>query len=83
MISECPVNVECRLSHTLELLHGEVFIGEIAGVYIEDRCLTDNKPDTRKIDPLLYEGSLANYWKVGEHVAKTFVMGKDYKPKAR
>ena len=81
MISECPVNVECRLSQTLELLHGEVFIGEIVGVYMEDKYLTDNKPDIRKIDPLLFEGTLGSYWKVGEQIAKAFEIGKDYKPK--
>jgi len=77
MISECPVNVECRLSQTLELLHGEVFIGEIVGVYMEDKYLTDK----RKIDPLLFEGTLGSYWKVGEHIARAFGIGKDYKPK--
>jgi flavin reductase (DIM6/NTAB) family NADH-FMN oxidoreductase RutF len=82
MISECPVNVECRLNQTLELLHGEVFIGEIVGVYMEDKYLTDNKPDTRKINPLLFEGTLGSYWKVGEHIAKAFGIGKDYKPKS-
>jgi flavin reductase (DIM6/NTAB) family NADH-FMN oxidoreductase RutF len=81
MISECPVNVECRLSQTLELLHGEVFIGEIVGVYMEDKYLTDNKPDIRKIDPLLFEGTLGSYWKVGEQIARAFGIGKDYKPK--
>jgi flavin reductase (DIM6/NTAB) family NADH-FMN oxidoreductase RutF len=83
MISECPVNVECRLSQILELLHGEIFIGEIVGVYIEDNYLTDNKPDTRKIDPLLFEGTQGNYWKVGEHIAGAFGIGKDYKPKQK
>jgi len=81
MISECPVNVECRLCQTLELLHGEVFIGEIVGVYMEDKYLTDNKPDTRKIDPLLFEGTLGSYWRVGEQIARAFGVGKDYKPK--
>ncbi len=81
MISECPVNIECRLNQTLELLHGELFVGEIVGVYMEDKYLTDNKPDTRKIDPLLFEGTLGSYWKVGEHAARAFAVGKNYKPK--
>jgi len=81
MISECPVNIECRLSQTLELLHCEVFIGEIVGVYMEDRYLTNNKPDIRKIDPLLFEGTLGSYWNVGEQIARAFGIGKDYKLK--
>jgi flavin reductase (DIM6/NTAB) family NADH-FMN oxidoreductase RutF len=81
MIMECPVNIECRLHQTLELSHDEVFIGEIVGVYMGNEYLTDNKPDTRKIDPLLFEGTLGSYWKVGEQVAKAFGIGKEYKPK--
>jgi flavin reductase (DIM6/NTAB) family NADH-FMN oxidoreductase RutF len=83
MISECPVNVECRLSQTLELLHCEVFIGEVVGVYMEDKYLTDNKPDIGKIDPLLFEGTLGSYWKVGEKVGQAFKIGKACKPKQK
>jgi hypothetical protein len=50
---------------------------------MEDKYLTDNKPDTRKIDPLLFEGTLGSYWKVGEHVARAFAVGKNYKPKQK
>jgi flavin reductase (DIM6/NTAB) family NADH-FMN oxidoreductase RutF len=81
MISECPVNIECRLTQTVELSHGEIFIGGIVGTYIEDKYLTDNKPDISKIDPLIFE-SLGNYWKLGKHVAKAFEIGKNYKPKS-
>jgi flavin reductase (DIM6/NTAB) family NADH-FMN oxidoreductase RutF len=83
MISECPINVECKLTKTIELLHGEVFIGEIAGVYIEEKYLTGNKPDIRKIDPLIFEEGLGNYWKLGEHIGKIHNTGKDYKPKSK
>jgi flavin reductase (DIM6/NTAB) family NADH-FMN oxidoreductase RutF len=79
MISECPVNIECRLTQTVELSHGEHFIGEIVGTYMEDRYLTDGKPDMSKIDPLIFE-SLGYYWKLGKHIAKAFEIGKDYKP---
>ena len=83
MISECPINVECRLVKTVELSHNELFIGEIAGVYIEDKYLTDAKPDMRKINPLVFEEGLGNYWKLGEHVGKMGHAGKGYKPKSQ
>ena len=83
MISECPINIECKLARTIGLLHGEVFIGEIIGVYMEEKYLTDNKPDIRKIDPLLFEEGLGNYWKLGEHIGKIHNIGKDYKPKSK
>ena len=81
MISECPFNLECRLKQTVELLHAEFFIGEIVGVYIDDQYLTGGRPDLRKIDPLLFEGSVGDYWRLGEHVARAFEIGKKYKPR--
>ena len=83
MISECPINVECRLIKTIELSHNELFIGEIVGVYMEEKYITDTKPDIRKIDPLVFEEGLGNYWKLGEHVGKIGHVGKDYKPKSQ
>ena len=35
----------------------------------------------RKIDPLLFEGSVGDYWRLGEHVARAFEIGKKYKPR--
>ena len=81
MIKECPVNVECKLAQTTETLHDELFIWEITGVYMEEKCLTDAKPDIRKIDPLIFEEGLGNYWRIGEHIAKAFTIGKNYKTK--
>jgi flavin reductase (DIM6/NTAB) family NADH-FMN oxidoreductase RutF len=81
MISECPVNLECKLRRRLALVHGEFFIGEVVGVYMEDKYLTDRKPDLRKIDPLLFEGSLGDYWKVGDYVGRVSELGKGFRPK--
>jgi flavin reductase (DIM6/NTAB) family NADH-FMN oxidoreductase RutF len=83
MISECPINAECRLVKTMELSSNELFIGEIAGVYIEEKYLTDAKPDMRKINPLVFEEGMGNYWKLGEQIGKIGSMEKDYKPKSK
>ncbi len=80
MISECPINVECRLTRTIQLSRNELLIGEIAGVYIEDRYLTDAKPDLRKINPLVFEEGVGNYWKLGDHIGRIGNMEKDRKP---
>jgi flavin reductase (DIM6/NTAB) family NADH-FMN oxidoreductase RutF len=83
MISECPINVECRLVRTVKLLHDELLIGEIAGIYIEDKHLTDAKPDMRKINPLVFEEGVGNYWTLGKHVGRIGSMEKDFKPKSK
>jgi flavin reductase (DIM6/NTAB) family NADH-FMN oxidoreductase RutF len=81
MISECPINVECRLVRTVKLLHDELFIGEIIGVYMESKYLTDAKPDMRKINLLVFEEGVGNYWKLGEHVGVIGKMEKNFKQK--
>ena len=83
MISDCPINVECRLVKTIELARNDLFIGEIAGVYIKDKYLTDAKPDMRKINPLVFEEGVGNYWKLGEHVGTIGKMEKNYKRKEK
>ena len=83
MISKMPINVECKLTQTIELHHAEFFIGEIVGVYIENKYLVNNKPDLKSIDPLLYADGLGNYWNLGEFLAEAFDIGKQFKPKSK
>jgi len=79
MVNECPINVECKLTRTIELLHDELFIGEIVGVYIEEKYMNGTMPDMKKIDPLIFGEGLNDYWKLGEFIAKAFTIGKNYK----
>jgi len=81
MISEMPINVECKLIQTVESHHANFFIGEIVGVYIEEKYLVNDKPDLKSIDPLLYEDGLGNYWNLGKFLAKAFDIGCQFKPK--
>lgn len=82
MISEMPINVECKLTQTIESHNADFFIGEIVGVYIENKYLVNDKPDLKSIDPLLYEDGLGNYWNLGKFLAKAFNIGKQFKPKS-
>jgi len=83
MITKMPINVECKLTQTIELHHADFFIGEIIGVYIDDKYLVNDKPDMKSINPLLYEDGLNNYWSLGELLAKAFDIGKQFKPKSK
>jgi flavin reductase (DIM6/NTAB) family NADH-FMN oxidoreductase RutF len=83
MINIMPINVECKLTQTIELQHADFFIGEIVGVYIENKYLLNGKPDLKRIDPLLYEDGLNNYWNLGEFLAKAFDIGKQFKTKTK
>jgi len=81
MIEECPINMECKLAHTLDLggTH-ELIIGEIVQSYAKEECLTDGEPDGKKIDPIIFTTGDLNYWKLGEPIGKAFRIGKEFTP---
>ena len=82
MIEECPINLECKLLQTLDFGHShEVFFGEIVEVYANKECLKNGIPDIKRIDPILYSTGDHNYWKVGDHLAKAFDIGRSYQGK--
>ena len=82
MIEECPLCMECKLFSAVDLPSNTFFIGEITGVYVEERFLTDGKPDVHKIDPFPLTMPDNHYWKVGSHAGKAWAIGKDFKAKA-
>jgi flavin reductase (DIM6/NTAB) family NADH-FMN oxidoreductase RutF len=79
MIEECPLCMECKLVQTIEFPTNTLFIGEIIGSYAEERCLTDGRPDIKKMDPLLLTMPDNRYWRVGEYAGKAWGSGKGFK----
>ena len=77
LIRECPVNLECRVIHCLDLKSHELVIGEIIETYVSQDCVTEEKPDPAKIDPLIYTAGVMQYQRLGEVVGTAFNMGKD------
>jgi flavin reductase (DIM6/NTAB) family NADH-FMN oxidoreductase RutF len=77
MASECPVNLECRLVHKLDLDSHFLFVGEIVETHVSDRCLTDGKADPAKVDPLVYTTGTMEYRRLGGVVARAFHVGKE------
>ena len=81
MISQSPLNLECKVIKVLNLkdLLGiekahDIFFGKIEGAYADEEYLTDGIPDIIKLKPLIY--SLGKYWKVGEELAEAWKVGK-------
>jgi len=79
MISQCPLCIECRLVDTLNYATNYLFVGEIIGTYIDDICLTNGKPDIKKIDPLLLTMPDNSYWKVGDYIGQAWGIGRNFK----
>ena len=79
MIKECALSLECKLTDIYEMPTNDLFIGEIMATYTEERYLTDNKPDIKKINPAVLTMPDNNYWSVGENIGKAWNIGKNLK----
>jgi flavin reductase (DIM6/NTAB) family NADH-FMN oxidoreductase RutF len=80
LIDECPINLECRVLHILNLGSHEMVIGQIEEVYATSTCLTGGEPDVTKIKPFLFVTHPTNqYWTFGEPIAEAFSVGKQIK----
>jgi flavin reductase (DIM6/NTAB) family NADH-FMN oxidoreductase RutF len=80
LISECPVNLECRVLHILNLGSHEMVIGQIEEVHVTDSCLTDGKPDVTKIKPFLWAmGQKDQYMEFGKSIGVSHDIGKQIK----
>jgi flavin reductase (DIM6/NTAB) family NADH-FMN oxidoreductase RutF len=82
MIRECPVNMECRLIHTLDLGTHEIFIGDIAETYCDAECLTPGKGENLpRVDPILFSMSGGRYFRLGEQIGLAWNAGRELKSK--
>jgi flavin reductase (DIM6/NTAB) family NADH-FMN oxidoreductase RutF len=79
MIKDCPLSMECKLVDIVDSSLNEIFIGEIMGIYTEERYLTDGKLDFAKMKPLILSQPDTSYWRLGETVARAWSIGKQHK----
>ena len=75
LIEQCPVNLECRVVHMLELGSHCLIVGRIEETHVSDDCLTDGRPDVDKIRPFIFVSPPRHYQAFGEVVAKAFSVG--------
>jgi len=61
IIAECPINLECRLVHTLPLGSHDLFIGQVVAVQFSHEVLDEQgRIDNSKLRPILFTGD--EYW---------------------
>ena len=78
LIEQCPVNLECTVSHILDVGSHALVVGRIEEVYVSEDCLTDGEPDVSKIKPLTYVAQPGRrYQALGEFVANSFSIGRE------
>ena len=79
LAEECPVNIECKLFKSVDCGSHLLYIGEIEEIHVDKSSVTDGKPDTAKVDPIVY--AQATYWQLGKQIDKAFSAGKKYQKK--
>ena len=64
IIAECPINIECRLAHTLSLGSHDLFVGQVVAVQISQDVLDERgQVDNDKLKPILFTAD--EYWGLG------------------
>ena len=78
LIEQCPVNLECKVMHILDLGSHSLVIGRIEETHVSEGCITDGKPDINKIKPLIYAREPARqYLDFGKVIAKAHSIGRE------
>jgi flavin reductase (DIM6/NTAB) family NADH-FMN oxidoreductase RutF len=79
MVQECPLSLECRVYDIIELPKITLVLGEVMTAYTETQYLSEEKLDSRKIDPFTFSQPDNKYWALGDIVADAFTIGKTLK----
>jgi len=77
LIKQCPINLECKVVHSLRLDSHSLFIGKIEETHISENCLTNGKPDVSKIKPFIYTRPTHQYQAFGEIIGKAHRIGRE------
>ena len=76
LLSESPLNLECRFVREIELGEYRLLLGEIVEIHACESGFDDNgKADVRAFDPLVYLGGLREYWSLGSKAADAYSAG--------
>jgi len=77
-VAECPLILECRVIHTLEIgLHTQ-FVGEILDVKADLEVLGEGGlPDIDKVKPIIFGPEIRTYHGIGSYLGRAFEVGKD------
>ncbi len=80
LIRQCPVNLECKVVHILNLGGHALVVGSIEETHVSESCLTDGNPDIDKIKPILYSRGVSPlYYAFGQSLGEAFNIGNELK----
>jgi flavin reductase (DIM6/NTAB) family NADH-FMN oxidoreductase RutF len=78
-IKEFPFILECKVIHHHKIgLHTQ-FIGEILDIKVDEDAMTENRPDSGMIKPIMWAPDDLGYYGIGNFLGKAFSIGKSIK----
>ena len=76
LISETPINLECKLVDIIDLKNNnEIFIGEIVETYSSKKYMRRGYPYLKRLDPILFSINSNSYYKIGRRIGKAWQEG--------
>jgi len=82
LIDECPLNMECKVTHQTEVGSHVHIIGEILETHIDEDKLIDGKEvNVMAADPLVFCSGVREYWSVGKKLGDGFKVGRGVRRK--
>lgn len=76
MISETPLNLECKLVRNINLSNdNEIFIGEIVESYSSEKYIRKGYPNMKKLDPILFSINSNSYYNIGRRIGWAWKAG--------
>ena len=84
IIAECPYNLECRVTHEVDIGEYALVIGEILETHAEESILDESgaRVDVSLLDPLVYIAGSREYRSLGDKVADAFSIGRTIQPES-
>ncbi len=81
LIEQCPINLECKVLHILDVGSHALIVGQIEETYIEESCVVNGKADIDKVKPIVYSPQpVRRYYALGKVVADAYSIGKELMP---
>jgi flavin reductase (DIM6/NTAB) family NADH-FMN oxidoreductase RutF len=81
LIEQCPINLECEVSHILNLGSHMLVVGKVVETHFSEDCLTDGQPDINKVKPFAF--GPGGYFAIGKAFAEAFKIGWEIKGKPK
>lgn len=81
MITETPINLECKLVDVINLKgKSEIFIGEITETHSLKKYIRRGYPYMKKLDPILFSINSNSYYNIGRRIGRAWKIGLNINP---